>query len=173
MRFSPSATVHTTGRPAVAGGGIAASPISSQLIDPPEVVGRKRHVLSRVARAITAVAVVVAADVHFVLWYHDGFSEIHAIGPLFLLDAIAGAALGVLVVVWEHWIPAFLATGFALATLAGFYLSVTVGIFGLHEVAGGGPQLHAEIAEWTAVFFGLLATFLLRPHAATRRLRAS
>lgn len=107
-------------------------------------------------RGLTAAAVVVAADIHFVLWYHDGFRDIPQIGPLFLLNAV-----GVLVVAWPNWISTLLAAGFGLLTLIGFYLSVTVGLFGVKELRSGGPQFHAEIAEWAALVLGLAATWLL------------
>jgi hypothetical protein len=117
--------------------------------------------LTGLLRGLTAAAVVVSADVHFVLWYHDDFREISKIGPLFLLNAIGGLLLGLLVVAWRSWIATFLAAGFGLVTLVAFYLSVTVGLLGLQETAGGGPQTQAEIAEWAALVFGLLATAVL------------
>jgi hypothetical protein len=112
-------------------------------------------------RGLTAASVVVAADIHFVLWYHDGFRDIPKIGPLFLLNAVGGLVLGLLVVAWRSWIATFLAAGFGLVTLAAFYLSVTVGLLGIQETPGGGPQTHAEVSEWAAVVFGLVATWLL------------
>jgi hypothetical protein len=117
--------------------------------------------LTGLLRGLTAAAVVVAADVHFVLWYHDDFREISKIGPLFLLNAIGGLLLGLLVVAWRSWIATFLAAGFGLVTLVAFYLSVTVGLLGLQETASGGPQTEAEIAEWAALVFGLIATAVL------------
>ncbi len=112
-------------------------------------------------RGATAAAVVVAADIHFVLWYHDSFREISKIGPLFLLNAIGGLVLGLLVVAWRSWLATFLAAGFGLVTLVAFYLSVTVGLLGLQETASGGPQVQAEIAEWAALLFGLAASWAI------------
>ena len=115
-------------------------------------------------RGLVAVALAITADVHFVLWYHDDFRVIPRIGVLFLLNAVAGVLLAVLVVAWRSWLACLLAAGFGAMTLGAFYLSTTVGLFGLHETARGGPQLHAESAEWVMVVLGLAAAVLLLRH---------
>jgi hypothetical protein len=112
-------------------------------------------------RGATAAAVVIAADVHFVLWYHDSFRDIPKIGPLFLLNAIGGLVLGLLVAAWRSWLATFLAAGFGLVTLIGFYLSATVGLLGTHESVSGGPQIQAQIAEWAALLIGLTASWVI------------
>ncbi len=43
-------------------------------------------------------------------------------GPAFLLNAVAGAGIAVLLFAWRHWVPAFLALGFGLSTLPAFVL---------------------------------------------------
>ena len=106
--------------------------------------------LSRTGRALAAAGVLLSADVHLVL-YFQGFSDIHIIGPSFLLNAVAGLVIGVAVLVWQHWIPLLLAIGFGVATLGAFYVSATVGLFGLHETFGGNQQVLAEVAEWVAI----------------------
>lgn len=105
---------------------------------------------------LTAAGVLLSAQIHLDLW-DNGFKDIRTIGPLFLLNAIGGIVLGVVVIAWRHWLPLLGAAGFGALTLAGFYLSVTRGLFGLHEVSGGTPQTLAEIYEWVALVAGLLA----------------
>jgi len=83
------------------------------------------------------------------------------IGPLFLLNAVSGVLIGLVVLSWSHWLPALVAAGFGAGTLVAFYLSVSVGLFGLHEVASGQPQVLAEVAEYVAVVFGGLASWML------------
>ena len=115
-----------------------------------------------IAVAIVAVAgVLLSADVHLDLWYSQGFRDIPTIGPLFLLNAVSGVLIGLVVLSWSHWLPPLVAAGFGAGTLAAFYLSVSVGLFGLHEVASGQPQVLAEIAEYVAVVFGGLASWML------------
>jgi hypothetical protein len=120
-------------------------------------------------RGLTAAGVLLSAVVHLQL-YTEGFKDIATIGPLFMLNAIAGLLIGTALLIWPHWLTSFVAAGFGAATLAAFYISVTVGLFGLNETAGGTPQVLAEVAEWVALVFGatLLAT-QLRPALAKRR----
>jgi hypothetical protein len=116
----------------------------------------------RPLRAIVALSVLVSAAVHLWLWWFADFRSIDWIGPLFLLNAVAGVALAVVVVVWRHWLPVLAAIGFGLATLVAFVLSATVGLLGVNEVWSGGPQLTAGIAEIVTVVGGALV--LAREH---------
>jgi hypothetical protein len=87
--------------------------------------------------------------------------DIHTIGPLFLLNMIAGLVIGLALLVWRHWLPAVAAVGFGVATVVAFWISVTHGLFGVMETATGTPEMLAELAEYGAVFFGLAAAELL------------
>lgn len=123
---------------------------------------------SIVLRGITAAAVLLSADVHLVLYIVDNYASIPVVGPLFLLNAIAGFAIGVLLLVWFSWIPPFLAAGFGAATLAAFYLSATVGFFGVNEQQlGGSQQLLAAVSEWIALIGGI-AVLVLERRSRTR-----
>lgn len=82
------------------------------------------------------------AAIHLDL-YLTGYRTIHVIGPLFLLQVIAGFALAFLVLVTpliarSSALPAAaaaaLGAGFAIATLGGYLLSLWVGLFGFREV---------------------------------------
>ncbi len=97
----------------------------------------------------------VSAVVHFKLWLVDDFASIPTIGPLFLLNAVGGLVIGVLVLLWRHWLPALAAAGFGAATLGGFLISVTVGLFGLQESFRGSSELTAAAAEVVAILGGL------------------
>ena len=114
-----------------------------------------RHV-ARSARALVALSLLVSAGVHLWLWWFDDFRLIEWIGPLFLLNVVAGVALAVAVVFWPHWLPVLGAIGFGLATLVAFVLSATVGLLGVNEPWSGGPQLTAGIAELVSVVGGAL-----------------
>ncbi len=82
------------------------------------------------------------AAVHLDL-YLTGYNTIHVIGPLFLLQVIAGFVLALLVLVTplvarSSWMPAAasaaLGAGFAVATLGGYLLSLWIGLFGFREI---------------------------------------
>lgn len=120
-------------------------------------------------RGLTAAGVLLSAVVHL-LEYLSGFRDVSVIGPLFLLNAVAGAVLGVVVLVWRHWVAAFLAAGFGAVTVAAYWYSVVFGLFGFQETyVTGWPVILAEIGEYVAVACGLTATAMLWRHLDHRR----
>jgi hypothetical protein len=75
-----------------------------------------------------------SAYVHFHLWDEtDGYRSIATIGPLFLLQSIAGLAVGIGVIAVRRLWAALVGIGFALSTLAGFLVSVSNGLFGFKD----------------------------------------
>lgn len=106
-------------------------------------------------RTLAAAGVLVSGLVHLWLWF-DGFRDISVIGPLFMLNAVAGVVIALALVAWRHWAPLLVAAGFGASTLGAFLLSTTVGLFGVHEIFWGTSQLVAFAAEILAVVAGLL-----------------
>lgn len=117
-------------------------------------------------RLLTALAVLVSAAVHLYLWF-EGFRELDVIGPAFMLNAVGGAVIAVLLVAWRHWVPAFLALGFGLSTLGAFVVSATVGLFGVQESWTGWAVWTAAVSEVAAIVLGGL--LLLRDNPLTSR----
>lgn len=115
-----------------------------------------RPPVSRVWRWVAAVAVLVSAAVH-VLLYLDGYDTVAVVGPLFLLNAVGGAVLAVLLVVWRHWLPLVGAIGFGALTLLAFVLSTTVGFYGVSETFAGTEEIAAAAAEVVAVVAATVA----------------
>jgi len=107
-------------------------------------------------RLVAAAAVFVSAIVHLWLWI-DGFRDIHIIGPAFMLNAVAGICIAVLLLAWRQWIPLLLGVGFGAATLLAFILSTTVGLFGYHEHWVGVYVWAAFVAEVVAIVAGIAA----------------
>src|SRR5260370_40324572 len=66
--------------------------------------------------------------------YLTGYRTIPTIGWLFLLQIIAGFALGGLMLVTGSRLVAALGAGFALSTLGGYLLTVQFGLFGFRQV---------------------------------------
>ncbi|HEX6517457.1 MAG TPA: hypothetical protein VF049_17970 [Nocardioidaceae bacterium] len=114
-------------------------------------------------RTLAAAGTFVSGLVHLWLWF-DGFRDISVVGPLFLLNAIAGVAIAVALLAWRQWLPLFLAAGFGATTLAAFLISTTVGLFGVHEVFWGTSQVAAGIAEIVAMVAGGLGLWLENRH---------
>lgn len=117
-------------------------------------------------RIVTAVAALVSAVVHLALWV-DGYRDISVIGPAFVVNAVAGTAIAVLLVTWRHWGPAFLAAGFGASTLGAFVVSATVGLFGVHEPWTGGWIVTAAASEVVCIVGGLVLLVGEWPQAAT------
>jgi hypothetical protein len=112
-----------------------------------------RTVAPAAPRAVTlAVRVVGAAlllamgAIHLKLWF-DGYRDIAWIGPLFLANAV----LSVLAA------AAVLLTPFAVGTLGGLVLSLTVGLFGFFESVSA-PLVVPTIVVESAAFL-LLSGF--------------
>lgn len=109
-------------------------------------------------RLVGAVALLVSAAVHLILWF-DGVRD-QSVGPMFLVNVVAGIVIAVMLVRWRHWIPAFLTLGFGAATLGAFIIASTVGLLGVHTQWTGGWVWTAAIAEVVCIVVG--ATLLLQ-----------
>lgn len=108
-------------------------------------------------RIIAAIAVLVSAYIHLHEWL-SGFRHVHVIGPLFVVNIIAGVVIAGLLLTWKSWIAPFLAFGFGASTLGGFALATTSGgLFGDHEKWQGGYIWAAALVEAVAIVTGLLA----------------
>jgi hypothetical protein len=70
--------------------------------------------------------------IHLHLWL-EGYRQIPTNGPLFLLDAVAGFALGAGLLVRPAPLTGLLAAGYTAATLGALLISLSVGLFGFRE----------------------------------------
>jgi hypothetical protein len=105
-------------------------------------------------RLIAAAAVLISAYVHFKEWI-DGYRHVHVIGPLFVVNVVAGVVIAILLVTWRHWLAPFLAVGFGASTLGGFVIAAQWGLFGDHEKWQGPYVWTAAVAEAVAIVAGL------------------
>jgi hypothetical protein len=108
-------------------------------------------------RIVTALAVLVSAYVHLREWL-DGIRDVAVIGPLFLVNIVAGIVIAILLVTWRHWLAPFLALGFGATTLGGFALATTsAGLFGDHQKWQGSYVWVAAASEAVAIVVALVA----------------
>ncbi|WP_315099180.1 hypothetical protein [uncultured Cellulomonas sp.] len=127
---------------------------------------------SDVLRALLSACVLLSAVVHLDLWA-NGMNTLDVVGPAFLLNGVGGLVLGVLVLVWRHWLPLLGAVGFGVATLAAFVISTTPGgFFGVHERWVGIPVWLSAISEIGAIVLGV-AAILVRTWAISTSARPS
>ena len=119
-------------------------------------------------RVVGAGLLFAAGAIHLDL-YLTGYRTIPTIGWLFLLQVIAAFGLAVAVLLTGSRLAAAAGAGFALATLAGYLLSIWVGLFGFTEVRTT-AGIVAGIIDVAA--FAVLAFMAVAP-AAGERARAT
>lgn len=135
---------------------------------------RTAMLLEWAARLVGAALLAAMAGIHMHLW-NTGYRTIAVIGPLFLVNAIAGALLCVAVVAAPRkllvWVSAA-GAGLLAGTLLGLLLSATTGLFGFTESLHA-PLVAATIATELAgtVVLGGLAVYLAAQHPLFIRLR--
>lgn len=109
-------------------------------------------------RAVVAAGLLGSAWVHYVVW-QDWASETEVVGPLFLVNVVAGVVIAIAVLVWHHWLPVLAAIGFGVATLGAYVLSLTTGFFGVTEQFATQAELWGVITEAACVVFGIPLLF--------------
>ena len=107
------------------------------------------------ARIIGAAAAVVSALVHLYLWF-DGVKDQGTVGALFVVNVIAGLAIAVLLLRWQHWLPLFLLAGFGASTLVAFLIAVNGSLFGI-STSWSWYAWVAAISEIVAVVAAIVA----------------
>jgi hypothetical protein len=111
------------------------------------------------AFAAGGLLVVWSAYIHFHLWDEpQGYRHIPVIGPLFLLQAIGGLVVGILIVAFRRVWVALAGIGYAASTAIGFLLCVglTKGLFNFKETWQA-PFAHLAFAVEVAIVVVLLA----------------
>ncbi|WP_248580714.1 hypothetical protein [Nocardioides sp. InS609-2] len=107
-------------------------------------------------RLLAAAAALVSGAVHLKLWF-DGTRDLDVVGPAFLVNAVAGLVIAVLLLTWRHWAPLLLVVGFGVSTLGAFIISTTVGLYGVNASWSGIYTWAAAVSEVVAIVAGLLA----------------
>lgn len=123
-----------------------------------------KKVLAIAGFVVAAALLVASSYVHFHLW-QDGYRHIPTIGDLFLLQAIAGVVVAIMVIGVRRVWSAIVGAGFALSTLVGFLISVNYGLFGFKD-SSSAPYAHMAFAlELAAVIVCVFAGALCASQA--------
>jgi hypothetical protein len=103
--------------------------------------GARSGLIASLVLIAAAGTVAISAAVHLHLG-GAGYKQLPAIGPLFLVQAIAGFFLSATLVLTRRVWAAVLSFGFVSATIGGFLISVCVGLFDFRD-------------SWSAPFAGM------------------
>lgn len=101
-------------------------------------------------RGLAATAVLLSAVAHLELWL-DGMRDVDVVGPAFLVNAAGGVGIGLVLLLWRHWLPLLAAVGFGAATLGAYLASMTVGFFGVREQVWTTAAVVSAVAEVAAI----------------------
>jgi hypothetical protein len=94
-----------------------------------------------------------------------GYRTIPMIGPLFLVQGIAGTLLAVLLLLSRRLLMVAAAAGFMIATIGGLLLSVSVGLFGfMDSLAAPYAGLSLGVESAGALVLAVIGTVLVRGH---------
>jgi hypothetical protein len=88
--------------------------------------------------------------IHWHLW-SIGYKEIATVGPLFLVDGIAGILLAAVLLGWPRPLIGLLSAGFIAATIVPLVISLTIGLLGFHESIQAAYVVQALVLECIAV----------------------
>lgn len=103
------------------------------------------RITTTAAFVVGGLLLVWSSYLHFHLWQSLGYRHIPTIGPLFILQSVAGLVLGLLVVAIRRPWTAVVGAGFAASTVIGFLVSVEHGLFGFKDTWSA-PFAHQAFA---------------------------
>jgi hypothetical protein len=94
-----------------------------------------------------AVLTVLSGLVHLKLWGGDtGYHTIPTIGPLFLVQAISGVAIGLAMAVSRRLLLVLAGIGLLVGTALGLYITIQYGLFNFQE-NWGAPYAKSSFIE--------------------------
>lgn len=113
-----------------------------------------------VLRLAGAVLLAWVGWVHWILYHNEGYSHIPTSGPFFLVDAIAGVVLAIVLLAWPRPVVGLASAGFTGGTILALVISLTVGLFGFKEHIAANYVVLALVVESVAVVILLAWTVL-------------
>jgi hypothetical protein len=119
-----------TARPRPSDPGIVRRALSYASVGPSGSGARR----AGIALGLVAGSALVAASgaIHLELW-STGYRTIPTIGPLFLIQGLAGVLLALFLLLSRRLFVVVLGAGFMIGTIAGLLLSINFGLFGFMD----------------------------------------
>jgi cytochrome b subunit of formate dehydrogenase len=117
----------------------------------------------RVLCAVDAVLLAISGIIHLRLWF-QAYRHVPTLDILFLLQVIAAFVLAIALIVVRHRLVVAAALALVLGTIAGYFLALTVGIFGFKDPGATGESnlvLAVEIAA--VILLAITGWLMVRP----------
>jgi len=134
-----------------AGGGLS-SVLLLASVRRPELRQRRNLFVAALALRLAGVGLLAWIGwVHWILWQNEGYKTIPTDGPFFLVDAIAGVVLAVLLLAWPRPLVGLLSAGFTASTILALVISLWVGLFGFKEFISAHYVVLALVVESIAL----------------------
>ena len=137
----------------------------------PGHTSKSTAVVATLAFVVGGLLIVWSSYIHFHLWQKVGYRHIPTIGPLFLVQSIAGLVVGLAVIAARRVWVAILGAGFAASTMVGFLITVEHGLFGFRDGWSAPFALQAFAIEiGTVVVLAIAGSLCLvqpTPHSET------
>ncbi len=145
----PGMTMHTG----------TAHPIGTTAPTEPSSIGRRLLASPgwpiSIACWLGSVLLIASSAIHLHLW-STGYRHIPTIGPLFLLQGVAGIVMAVAVAVSRQAVVTAVGALLALGTIGGLVLSVEIGLFGFRD-SFSAPDATLSLVVEAAAFVVLAA----------------
>ena len=119
--------------------------------------------------AAGAATIVASAVVHLYLWgKEDGYRAVPTIGPLFLLQGVAGCLLGPVMLVFRRVITDAAGAMYLALSLGALYLSINGGLFGFDETLNA-PWVKFSLVDEIVGLAACLAAAAITVGSGSRR----
>jgi hypothetical protein len=104
---------------------------------------------------------IASGAIHLHLW-SSGYSQIATIGPLFLMQGIVSIVLGLAAAAFRRAWAMLIGFAMACGTIAGFLLSVNIGLFGFQDTWDAADAKTAFVVEViSAALFAIAAVLAI------------
>ena len=124
--------------------------------------------------AAGAATIVASAVVHLYLWgKEDGYRAVPTVGPLFLLQGIAGCLLGPVMLVFRRVITDAAGAAYLAMSLGALYLSINGGLFGFDETLNAPWVKFSLVDEIVGLVACLAAAAITLGSRSTRTVSSS
>lgn len=119
--------------------------------------------------AAGAATVVISAVVHLYLWGKtDGYRAVPTVGPLFLIQGIAGCILGPAMLYFRRVITDAAGAAYMAMSLGALYLSINGGLFGFNETLNA-PWVKFSLVDEIVGLVACLAAAAITLGSGSRR----